>query len=154
MILFGAADTFDELEKFIALFSAVSRSYDTVDRVTRRNRKASISRRFEWELSYMATRNTLIDAQQGRSFARANEVISTNRSSLLLFAASTLASFASSRVACRVSSSTDVYVHTHTHTYTLHGCANAKYVGRNFLFCPAVLKLASCFCARLSAGNA
>jgi len=70
-----------------------------------------------------ATCNTLIDPVRVNSFARTNEAISTSTSFLFFtYLTSSFFAYHDLLISVRV---TDIYV--------VH-CANAKYVGRNFLF--------------------
>lgn len=73
-----------------------------------------------------SARNTLIDALAGLLSTATNEAISAVRSFLFSLLRVSDCSYPS---LCRVSSMLTGHL-----TYTSHGCANAKYVGRYFLF--------------------
>lgn len=88
----------------------------------------------EWRAatSAAAARNTLIDAQQGR-IIKANEAISTATSPPFLSLPRSPSFHPLSRV-CLVCPLDSPHELPYTYTRFVYGCANAKYVGRNFLF--------------------
>jgi len=103
--------------------------YFILSKVERRNRRKLLIRegipmqRFATTTA-AATCNTLIDPVRVNSFARTNEAISTS-TSFLFFTYLTSSSFFANHDLLSFVRVTDIYV--------VH-CANAKYVGRNFLF--------------------